>query len=89
MVRGSAATGCSPITAVPTARNPGEKPVQRLVSHQNAPGRTPHEPTAKPSGMASCRLRLHHNLAGGVGVFDGLPDLNRAEPVVAPLCGDL
>jgi hypothetical protein len=24
-----------------------------------------------------------------VGVFDGLPDLNRAEPVVAPLSGDL
>ena len=28
---------------------PGEKLVPRLASYQNAPGHTPHEPTAKPS----------------------------------------
>ena len=47
----SAARGFSQITAVPTAPGPGEKPAQHLGSHQNAPGRTPHEPTAKPNGF--------------------------------------
>ena len=52
MVRGSAAGGFSPITAAPTAPGLGEKPVQRLVSQQHAPGRTHQEPTAKPSGSS-------------------------------------
>ena len=45
----AAAGGFSPITAAPNAPGLGEKPAQRLDSHQNAPGRTRHEPTAKPS----------------------------------------
>ena len=67
MFRGSAARGCSPITAAPTAPGLGEKPAQHLVLHQNAPGHTRHDPTAKPSVKASSRLRLHQDHAGGVG----------------------
>ena len=48
MVRGSAARGCSPITAAPTAPGLGEKPPQHFGSHQNEPGRTRHEPMARP-----------------------------------------
>ena len=57
MVRGSAARGSSPTTAAPTAPGPGEKPVQRLVSHQNAPGHTPHDPGAVPGPIQGLSQR--------------------------------
>lgn len=68
MARESAARGLSPITALPTAPNHGEKPVQRSVSHQNARGRTPQEPTASRA--------LHQDPADGVSVLVGLSDLS-------------
>jgi hypothetical protein len=39
--RASAAKGCSPITAVRTTPDPGEKHAQHWDSHQNTPGLTP------------------------------------------------
>jgi len=81
MARAPAPRGFFPITAAPIAPNPGEKPAQHFGSHQNAPGRTPHEPTASRA--------VHQDPAGGVGVFDGFPELRRAEPLVAALSGDL
>jgi len=48
MARASAARGCITITGAPIAPNSGEKLAQHLGTHQNAPGRTHHEPTPKP-----------------------------------------
>jgi hypothetical protein len=44
--------------------SPGEKFAPHWASSRNAPGHTPHEPTAMASGMASGRLRLHQEPAG-------------------------
>nr|WP_255090598.1 helix-turn-helix domain-containing protein [Vulcanococcus limneticus] len=55
----------------------------------SAQGPTHPEPTARPCGIASGRLRLHPDPLQGMGLRHGLPELRGTEPLAAPLHGDL
>jgi hypothetical protein len=77
----TASGGFSRTTAAPTAPGSGEKPAQ-LWSY------TKTHQAVHPTNQWQSRT-VHQDPAGGVGVFDGLSDLNRAEPLVAALSGDL
>ena len=65
------------------------KACRTLVFGTSAPGPTRPEPTAKPSAMASGRLRHHSDPLPRRGLRHRLLEFRRAEPLAAPLPGDL
>ena len=81
----SPASAFSRTTALPTGQEHGARPAAPWISNRFAPSRTRPAPTAKPSAMASGRLRLHSDPLPEMDLWDAFPDLRGAEELASSL----